>query len=180
MQDLLPEAWLTLTDDDTVKCCSTSAAEGRKRHHPPITNIHVFTWLQGSASLTSVLSTKYPTMVPEFMVYQSTIIIKCYKDYDGLGWVQYDRAFRRQVAITKNLNWSHINGTLCSLCFTGKAKHNAICIYCLSDNHASEKCSKAPHGQTPPHIGIIPFGNLPLVQHKWRLTLPLREVQIRP
>ena len=82
-------------------------------------------------------------MVPEFMVYQSTII-KYYKDYDGLGWAQYDRAFRRQVAITKNLNWSHINGTLYSLCFAGKVKHNVICIYCLSDNHASEKCPEAP------------------------------------
>ena len=140
MQDLLPEAWLALTDDETVKCCSTSAAGGRKRR-PPVTNI--FTWLQGFASLTSALSTKYPAMVPEFMAYQSTII-KCYKDYDGLGWVQYDRAFRRQVAITKNLNWSHINGTLYSLCFAGKAKRSAICIYCLSDNHTSEKCPEAP------------------------------------
>ena len=93
MQDLLPEAWLALTDDETVKCCSTSAAGGRKRR-PPVTNI--FTWLQGFASLTSALSTKYPAMVPEFMAYQSTII-KCYKDYDGLGWVQYDRAFSRPL-----------------------------------------------------------------------------------
>ena len=105
MQDLLPEAWLTLTDDDAAKYCSTSAAGGRKRR-PPVTNI--FTWLQGFASMVSALSTKYPGMVPEFLAYQSTII-KCYKDYDGLGWVHYDRAFRRQVAITKNLNWSHIN-----------------------------------------------------------------------
>ena len=70
MQDLLPEAWLALTDDDSVKCCATSAAGGRKRR-PPVTNI--FTWLQGFASLASALSTKYPAMVPEFLAYQSTI-----------------------------------------------------------------------------------------------------------
>ena len=35
MQDLLPEAWLALTDDDSVKCCATSAAGGRKRRPPP-------------------------------------------------------------------------------------------------------------------------------------------------
>ena len=34
MQDILPEAWLTLIDNDTVKCCSASATGGRKRHHP--------------------------------------------------------------------------------------------------------------------------------------------------
>ena len=145
MQDLLPEAWLTLTDDDAAKCCSTSAAGGRKRR-PPVTNI--FTWLQGFASMVSALSTKYPGMVPEFLAYQSTII-KCYKDYDGLGWVQYDRAFRRQVAITKNLNWSHINGTLYSLCFAGKAKRSAICVHCLSDNHSSERCPEAPPTSKP-------------------------------
>jgi hypothetical protein len=114
--------------------------QGAKRG-PPITNI--FSWLQGFASLVSTLSTKYPEMVPEFLAYQSTII-KCYKDYDGLTWVQYDRAFRRQVAIIKNLNWSHINGMLYSLCFAGKAKRSAICVYCLSDNHASERCPEAP------------------------------------
>lgn len=73
-----------------------------KKEAPPIINI--FTWLQSFASLVSALSIKYPTMVPEFLAYKSTII-KCYKDYNGLGWVQYDRAFRRQVALTKNLNW---------------------------------------------------------------------------
>jgi hypothetical protein len=70
MQDLLPEAWLALTEDEGTKCCHGSGT-GQKRH-PPVTNI--FTWLQGFASLVSALSTKYPGMVPEFLVYQSTII----------------------------------------------------------------------------------------------------------
>lgn len=114
--------------------------EPRKRR-PPVTNI--FTWLQGFASLVSALSTRYPAYVPEFLAYQSTII-KCYRDYDGLGWAQYDRAFRRQVAVTKSLNWSQINGTLYSLCFAGKGRRSAVCIHCLSDNHASERCPDAP------------------------------------
>lgn len=64
--------------------------------------MNIFTWLQGYASLVSALSTRYPAMVPEFMAYQSTIV-KCYKDFEGLGWAQYNRAFRRQVAVTKDL-----------------------------------------------------------------------------
>ena len=64
-------------------------------------------------------------MVPEFMAYQSTIM-KCYKDFEDLGWAQYDRAFRRQVAVTKYLRWSQINGTLYSLYFAGMAKKSAL------------------------------------------------------
>ena len=82
IQDLLPEAWLYSLEEETTGCCSSSSATRKRR--PPVTNI--FTWLQGFASLVSALSSKYPTSVPEFLAYQSTII-KCYRDYNGLGWV---------------------------------------------------------------------------------------------
>ena len=142
IQELLPEAWLSDGDSDShFKCCGGASASGAKKRHPPVTNI--FTWLQGFTSLVSALSTRFPSMVPELLAYQSTII-KCYRDYDGLGWAQYDRTFRRQAAVTKSLAWSQINGTLYSLCFAGKAKHNAICMHCLSDNHVSDRCPEAP------------------------------------
>ena len=138
IHDLLPETWLSSMEDTaTSHCCGATNAKKKK----PITNI--FTWLQGYASLVSALSTRYPAMVPEFMAYQSTTV-KCYKDFEGLGWAQYNRAFRRQVAVTKDLRWSQINGTLYSLCFAGKAKKSAICYHCLSDNHPSERCPEAP------------------------------------
>ena len=139
IHELLPETWLSASLDveQPSTCCSSTASKKRK----PVTNI--FTWLQGFASLVSALSTKYPAMVPEFLAYQSTII-KCFKDFEGLGWAQYDRAFRRQVAVTKDLRWSQINGTLYSLCFAGKAKKSAICAHCLSDNHSTDRCPEAP------------------------------------
>lgn len=87
-------------------------------------------------------------MILEFLTYQSTII-KCYRDHEGLGWAQYDRALRRQAAVTNNLTWSHINGTLYSLCFAGKTKHSKICIHCLSDNHSSNQCPEAPPRTKP-------------------------------
>ena len=41
-------------------------------------------------------------MVPELMAYQATIV-KCSHDFEGMGWAQYDWAYRRQVAQTKDL-----------------------------------------------------------------------------
>lgn len=75
-----------MEDEPAKQCCSAGTTKKRK----PITNI--FTWLQGYVSLVGTLSIRYPAMVPKFMAYQSTII-KCHKDFEGLGWVQYDRTF---------------------------------------------------------------------------------------
>ena len=90
-----------------------------------------------------VLLRAYPTMVPELMSYQATII-KCARDFDGLAWAQYDRVYHRQMAQTKDLQWSRLNPTLYSLCFVGKAKRHIIYSSCLSDNHTTKQCSENP------------------------------------
>ena len=79
------------------------------------------------------------------MVYQA-LIVKCSRDCDGWGWVMYDRAFRRQVAVTKDLNWFKLNPTLHSLCLAGKAPRNKLCSLCLIDNHAAEQCTQSWQG----------------------------------
>ena len=61
--------------------------------------------------------------VPQLMAYQVTII-KCSRDFEGSAWAQYDWAYRRQAAQTKDLRWSRLNLTLFSLCFAGKARQN--------------------------------------------------------
>ena len=132
MRDLTPETWL-LEDEDSKK----SVISLPRRRSPPVTDI--LQWCQCFAALVGVLSQAYPQMVPEFMAYQTTII-KCARDFQGPAWAQYDRAYRRQVAQTKDLRWSKLNPTLYSLCFAGKAKRHVICNFCLSDNHASERC----------------------------------------
>ena len=90
-----------------------------------------------------MLATKFPGKVPQFMAYQS-LIIKGHRDFAGLGWVQYDHAFWRQVVITKDLEWLRVNTTLHSLCFTGK--HSSLCSLCLSDNHPTERCPDTLYG----------------------------------
>lgn len=145
MRDLMPETWLREED------ASNTTLSWPRRRLTPVTDI--LQWLQCYAALVGVLSRAYPTMVPEFMSYQATII-KCARDFDGLAWAQYDRAYRRQVAQTKDLRWSRLNPTLYSLCFAGKAKRHIVCSLCLSDNHASENCpenSNLPSGLLPWH-----------------------------
>ena len=79
----------------------------------------ILQWLLCFTELVGVLSRAYRLMAPEFMSCQATIT-KYARDFHGLAWAQYDRAYRRQVAQTEDLRWSKLNPTLCSLCFAGK------------------------------------------------------------
>lgn len=136
MRELMPETWLREEEE-----ASKNTIAWPKRRSAPVTDI--LQWLQCYAAMVGVLSKAYPSMVPEFMSYQATII-KCARDFDGLAWAQYDRAYRRQVAQTKDLRWSRLNPTLYSLCFAGKAKRHIVCAFCLSDNHTTEQCPENP------------------------------------
>ena len=108
----------------------------------PVTDI--LQWLTCCAAMVGVLLKAYPSMMPEFMSYQATII-KCVRDFDGLAWAQYDRAYH-QVAQTKELHWSKPNPTLYSLCFAGKARcYIIVCSFCLSNNHSSDQCPENPN-----------------------------------
>ena len=77
--------------------------------------------------------------MPERLAYLVTTV-KCVRDFEGVSWAQYDRAYRRHAAQTKDLRWSRVNPTLYSLCFAGKAKRSMLCTHCLSDSHKREQC----------------------------------------
>ena len=152
MRDLMPESWMREEEEATKPILTMP-----RRKLAPVTD--VLLWLQCYAALVGVLSKGYPTMVPEFMSYQA-MIIKCSRDFQGPAWAQYDRAYRRQVAQTKDLRWSRLNPTLYSLCFAGKAKRHVVCATCLSDTHATEHCPETLQyngvfwpGQINPMIG---------------------------
>lgn len=136
MQELLPENWSDLHTEDQSKFYSLFG----KKKSPPVTNI--LTWIECFSALVSVLSTKYPMFVPELMAYMC-LIVKCHKRFEGLGWFNYDRAYRRQAATLRSLNWSKTDSTLFSLAFTGKAKKSASCELCFSSNHPTHLCQES-------------------------------------
>ena len=87
MRDQMVESWLE-EECDTQRNVFTLP----RRRMAPVTDI--LQWVQCCGTLVGVLCRLFPQMVPELMVYQTTII-KCSKDFVGLAWVQYDRAYLR-------------------------------------------------------------------------------------
>jgi hypothetical protein len=143
MQELLPESWLR--EEEETK--SLVGFHRRKRS----TTTNIFQWLQCYSAMVGVLSRAYPQVVPDLMAYQATII-RCYRDFEDLHWAQYDRMYRRQVAITKDLRWGRIDTTLYSKCFAGKARRRSMCTYCLSDSHTSQDCHENPANVSWPWV----------------------------
>ena len=86
---------------------------------------------------------------PELMAYAATII-RVSQDYSGLAWQHYDAGFRRRAAITGNRQWSCINPTLYSTCFTGKVLFVARCKLCFASTHSTTECGL--RGDTDPEL----------------------------
>ncbi len=120
MGELLPEFW---TAKEEVERKDQRPRQGRK-----VTEI--FTWLQCYGSLVAVLAPTEPRVIPELMAYMG-LIVRVSQDYEGLGWVRYDSAFRRQAALTGNKRWSVINSTLFAMNFSGRASGVKRCELCL-------------------------------------------------
>ena len=68
-------------------------------------------------------------------------IIRASQEYEGLAWFAYDEAYRRQAAVTQHYEWSRINPSIFSVCFTGRAKRGQKCEWCLSASHSSGDCA---------------------------------------
>ena len=87
-----------------------------------------------------MLGPRFPALLPELMAYQATIV-RVSQEFAGLAWVRYDQAFRRQAAIQGNRQWSVINSTMYTMCFTGNACSVVRCDLCLSASHTSADCA---------------------------------------
>ena len=134
MCDLLPEFWVTPHSEEEVASQRSARSRGRKRTQ----EIHV--WLQCFALYAAVAAVKCPNRVPEMMAYMIQII-QASQEYEGLAWFAYDEAYRRQAAVTQHYEWSRINPSIFSICFTGRAKRGQRCEWCLSASHSSGDCA---------------------------------------
>ena len=108
MHELLPETWLREEEESR----SVVGLPRRKSAHV----INILQWVQCFSTLVGVLSKAHPQIVPDLMAHQATIVL----DFEDLHWVQYDRMYHHQVAITKDIRWGRVDTTLYSKCFAGK------------------------------------------------------------
>ena len=133
MGELLPEFWSGPKD-----------GEGEPRERRPRQGrkvAEIFTWLQCYSSFVAVLAPTEPQVIPELMAYMG-LIIRVSQDYEGLGWVRYDAAFRRQAALTGNRRWSTINATLFAMNFSGRASRARRCELCFATSHSERECAQ--------------------------------------
>ncbi len=143
MGELLPEFWVGPKEAE-----GDVGKEKRGRQSRKVTD--VFTWLQCFGTYVAVLATHEPTVVPELMAYMG-LIIRVSQDYEGLGWVRYDSAFRRQAALSGNKKWSAVNGTLFTVNFSGRASGTRRCELCFATSHSEREC--AQNGNPEPDVG---------------------------
>jgi len=136
MCELLPEFWMAPREGEESATQRTAKSRGRRQTQ----DIHV--WLQCFAVYVAVMSARWPKQVPEMMAYMMHII-RTSQEYEGLSWFIYDEAYRRQAAATKHVEWSKINPSIFTVCFTGKAKRGQRCEWCLSLTHSSVECTWA-------------------------------------
>ena len=133
MSDLLPEFWPDQkAEEGTAKRANRLSAKKR------VQDINV--WLQCYAIYVGVIAAKSPEMVPELMAYMISIL-RASQEYEGLAWATYDAAYRRQAAATGHKQWSKVNPSLYTVCFTGKARKVTRCDLCLSTAHKTSECS---------------------------------------
>ena len=135
MAELLPEFWSTPSPKEPSSSSTMRQSASRRRR--VVTDIA--TWIQCFATYTSMMSTTHPKAVPELLAY--LIFILCAsQDFGGVAWVTYDAAFRRQAFITGNQQWSKVNPSLYSICFSGVARTGVRCELCLSLSHPTREC----------------------------------------
>ena len=91
------------------------------------------------------MATRYPQYVPEFMVYQRTMV-RAARNFEGLAWVSYDICYRRKAARCRDLHWSRVDSALYHEAFTGRARSVPRCSLCLSPHYSSGQCAFAPVG----------------------------------
>ena len=70
------------------------------------------------------------------------IILKANREYTCGMWSYYNANYRQKAEATLNKDWSAIDTSLFSQCFTGRARKALSCINCSSLKHDSAEC---PH-----------------------------------
>ena len=98
------------------------------------------TWVQCFIIYSAVLISKEPDRAKNLLAYMS-LIAKCSLKYKWPSWVVYDLNFRQEAAETGQRDWSKVEPSIYTQCFTGAAiNQESWCRRCHSIDHATDTC----------------------------------------
>lgn len=103
----------------------------------------IFIWLQGFGVYMSICGVHSPEMIPELMVYTSTII----RTSREAEWHTYDTLFCKHTALRRESRWLVINPTIYARCFTSAMRNPAKYDLCLAVTHDTWDCSQQELGE---------------------------------
>ena len=121
-----------LTSDVEGKIVLLQAADyvRSKKHIPDLA-----TWMQCFAIYSAVLLTKYPERAQSLLMY-SAVIARLSKKFRWLSWIIYGQYFRQEAADTGKTDWSTIDSSIHTQCFTGMSlSAEGWCSICTSMDH---------------------------------------------
>lgn len=114
---------------------NSSNGKGEKRRHIST----ILEWIQCFTTYMSVVIASQPERSQDLLDYQS-LIIEAKMQYDGNGWLSYDRRFRQNAAASPDQKWSQMDITLWNMAFAGAARADR-CKLCFMLSHKSEECA---------------------------------------
>ena len=78
----------------------------------------------------------------EQMLAYGRLLIREAQQHDGLGWLDYDRVFRQQVAVTPSLAWNRLHSDIQGTTILGRSSGRSMyCVHCFESDHASSQCA---------------------------------------
>ena len=118
--------------------------------------VNILEWVQCFSIFTAVRTQKYPEKIQDMLGYLA-LIIEARMEYEGDGWLGYDRWFRQNAAASPDAIWARIDPTLWNMAFVGQAKVSR-CKHCFSLTHTAADCNWAPSPSTslPPSTSLAP------------------------
>ena len=137
LAELLPDRIGSLSGNPTLEDEDRVGSKKKKRQ---VTTI--LEWVRCFSLYMAIIALKHPGKLPDLLGYQ-VLIVEARMEYEGDGWLGYDRRFRQMAAAVPTTTWARIEPTLWNMAFAGKARA-ARCKYCFSLSHSEQQCELAP------------------------------------
>ena len=121
----------------TVPLPLTTMQRTRLREVPSLVS-----WMYCFATYVAI---RTPDELTRQMLAYARLIIREALRHGGSGWAEYDRVFRRQVAINPTLSWNTLEPSLQAATILGqRSSEGVLCTICQECDHTANLCALAP------------------------------------